>query len=117
MSSPNLLELASDHREQRILEGLQAVLRENEAYDFDRLVDLVRPESEFELRLLLGKLVRAGHLRILYRVLSPEAHGGIRDFDSLDEVPETIDDWRVGRQIDVNAENIRALYELGPAHV
>ena len=93
-------------------ERVTDLFRKGGEYDFGRLVQLVHPASQDELRLLLGALVRSGQLHLVFRVESPTRHGGIEDFSSIDEIPEHIDDWRAGGQrIDVNHENLRVLYE------
>jgi hypothetical protein len=83
---------------------------EHEEFTLNRLTDLVHPTSIELLAGALGELVRSGKLRLVVRVISPSTHGGIADFDSLDEVPDVIHDWRTDREVEVKADDLRVLY-------
>jgi hypothetical protein len=79
-------------------------------YTFDRLAE-VTGADEATLSLILGELVRHKALHQIFRVESPSG-GGIDDFDSFNDVPDTIKDWRADdREIPVTSRNLRVIYE------
>lgn len=93
---------------------LQAVLRKaqpEDEYTFEYLVSTVEPPSIEELAAALTTLVNEGMLRQIVRVESPTTHGGLGDFDSIQEVPEEMHDWRTDEYIRVRPENLRVLYK------
>lgn len=82
-------------------------------------------DSEFTLRLLemklgqvplsalslaLAELQEEGVVDRILRVESPESHGGIEDFTSLEAVPDQIYDWRAGKTIEIEPENIVPIF-------
>lgn len=80
------------------------------------LIDQVHPRSAEELAAALGDLVRKGQLRQIIRVYSRRVPGGgIRDFNSLKEIPPVIHDWRSDTQMEVDPEDYKVVYVL-PAH-
>ena len=46
----------------------------------------------------------------MIRVISPTTRGGIKDFDSLTDVPDRIHDWRADSEMEVEPDNLRILY-------
>jgi hypothetical protein len=61
----------------------------------------------------LGELVRAGRLKMLFRVYSQKVSGGgIQDFDSLEKIPNQIFDWRGGVNMEVTGEDTRVIYKV-----
>jgi hypothetical protein len=83
-------------------------------YSLNRLCDEVSPKNRDAFTSALGELVRQGTLKLVFRVLSPGTEKGIKDFESLDEIPDVLDDFRTGTRIEVTPENLRAVY-VAPA--
>lgn len=116
MSSINLGEITGQFHEglgpTMRLKRLASSWQTGEVYTFDRLYDVVSPSSPQVLSLILSELVRRGILEEVVRVESPESHGGIGDFGSVEEVPDTIFDWRLNREIEVRPENVQVLFRV-----
>jgi hypothetical protein len=84
-------------------------------YSLNRLCDELMPNNREVLASALGELVRQGTLKLVFRVLSPGTEKGIKDFESLDQIPEVIDDTRTGLKVEVRPENLKPVY-VAPAH-
>jgi hypothetical protein len=116
MSSINLREITSRFHEgagpAKRLQKLASNWRPGEVYTFDHLYQEVSPSSPEALSLILGELTRRGILERLVRVESPSTGGGIRDFPSVLDVPDRIYDWRSGREIEVQPDNLRVLFRV-----
>lgn len=80
-------------------------------FTLQRLYDLASPSTTFVFAQLLNHLVENGVLRKIVRIESPSL-GGIEDFPSIMDVPETIFDWHQGVTINVTPENIRVFYQV-----
>ena len=78
----------------------------------NRLYDILSPASQGSLAKLLGDLVDAGLLKLVVRIESPETGGGIEDYSSITEVPDTLHDIYSDHEFHVNPENIKILYKL-----
>jgi hypothetical protein len=63
------------------------------------------------LSLALAELQAEGVIEKIVRVESPESHGGIGDYSSLEEVPGSLEDWRTGRTVEVTPENMTLLFK------
>jgi hypothetical protein len=63
-----------------------------------------------QLSLILTELADGGVLHRIVRVESPETGGGIADYHSLLEIPETIRDYRTGKTLEVTPDNIRTIF-------
>ncbi len=116
MSSINLGNITS-----KFHEGLGPTVRLNrlashwhagEVYTFDHLYQEISPSSPTNLSLILAELVRRGLLEKLVRVESPFTGGGIRDFGSVEDVPETIYDFHSDREIEIQPDNLRVLFRV-----
>ncbi len=83
---------------------------ENQEFTLNRLSDLVEPNSKEALAGALGELVRSGEIKFVIRVISPRAQGGIKDFESIEQVPAVVYDRYTDTQVEVTAENLRLLY-------
>lgn len=77
---------------------------------YDRLLDLVHPASQAQFAEVMRQLVRDKKLREVIRVESAKG-GGIGDFSSLEDVPDTIHDWRTDQNVEVTADMLRVVYE------
>jgi len=78
----------------------------------NRLYDIISPRSRSSLAYILNELVSSGLLHRIVRIESPVTGGGIADYESITDVPDTIHDIYSDVDIHVNPENIRVLYEL-----
>ncbi|SRR5713226_1529198 len=116
MSSINLGEITSKFHMRlgptRRLQRLASSWEPGEVYTFDRLYEEVSPPSREVLSLILGELVKRGVLEQLVRVESPSNKGGIKDFASVNDVPERIYDWRSAREIEVQPDDLRVLFKV-----
>jgi hypothetical protein len=99
--------------EREAIERLSEVLGsvEEKEYTLNRLTDLVHPNSVESLAGALGELVRSGELKFVVRVISPSTLGGIKDFQSLEDVPPVLRDWRSDTDIEVSPQNLRLVYK------
>lgn len=84
-------------------------------FTLNRLCELVKPNNRIEFALALGELVRLGGMKVVFRVVSPTTQGGVGDFDSFDDVPPEIHDWRTDTHFQVEPENLRTIF-LVPAN-
>jgi hypothetical protein len=98
--------------ERESLRKLAELLRRGEhaEYTLNRLSDLVEPNSKEALAGALGELVRSGEIKFVIRVISPRAQGGIKDFESVEEVPAIVYDRYTDTELEVTPENLRLLY-------
>lgn len=81
-----------------------------EEYTFEYLVNKVHPSSPEALAAALAFLVDKGILTQVVRVESPSAQGGIKDYPSIQAIPDEIHDWRAGEDIAVKPEYLRVIY-------
>jgi hypothetical protein len=72
--------------------------------------------SAVSLAIVLAELQEQGLVDRIVRVESPESHGGIKDFTSLDDVPNEIYDWRTQQTIPVTPENITLVFRAHRAN-
>jgi hypothetical protein len=56
-------------------------------------------------------LENTGKIKKILRVESPSL-GGIGDFESIEDIPNIIEDFRTGLELEVEPENIKVLYTL-----
>ena len=94
------------------LNRLASHWRTGEVYSFDHLYQEISPSSPTNLSLILGELVSRGLLEKILRVESPFTKGGIKDFSSLEEVPDKIYDFHSHREIEVRPDNLRVLFKV-----
>lgn len=78
-------------------------------FTLNSLFDAAKPQSMSQLVVLLDDLVRAGLLRRIYRIQSA-AGGGIGDYASFVEIPSSVFDVRVGREVAVGREQIQLIF-------
>lgn len=105
----------------KLHEGLGTTVRLNklasnwhqgEVYSFDHLYQEIAPSSTTVLSLILAELVQRGFLEPIVRVESPYTGGGIKDFPTVEAVPERIYDFHSDQDIEVRPENIRVLFKV-----
>lgn len=82
-----------------------------QVFSVTRMFDVVHPSSMVAFAAILSRLVEKGVLVKIFRIES-DALGGIKDYPSLQEVPDTIHDWRRDIDITVTPENIRIYYKM-----
>jgi hypothetical protein len=87
--------------------------REVKEFTVQRMFDVASPVQQSVLIEILHRFAEQGVVDECVRVES-DAHGGIGDFDSLDQIPAVINDWRLGRQIEVTIDKVRLIYKLRP---
>jgi hypothetical protein len=80
-------------------------------YTFDHLYQKAGFSSPEALSLVLAELVDRGEIQKRVRVESPST-GGIGDYESLQEVPKTVYDWRSDKQLTVTPENLQVIFKL-----
>jgi hypothetical protein len=104
-------------QEQDTIQRLAGFINDNhnkpeKVFTLQRLYDLASPSTAFVFAQLLNDLVEVGVIKKIVRVESPIL-GGIEDFSSITEVPDTITDWHQDDiTIEVKPENIRVLYKV-----
>jgi hypothetical protein len=81
-------------------------------YTFEHLLSVLEPSSPEALSYILAQLVKNGEIRKIIRVESPKNKGGIGDFSSILEVPETIHDTRADQRVRVTPDLLRVIYRL-----
>lgn len=81
-----------------------------EEWDFEALYQALQPDSRASLEQELDELVREGQLNRIFRVQSPETHGGIRDFADPKEIPSVIHDWHSDTDITVEPRLVEVVY-------
>jgi hypothetical protein len=116
MSSINLGNITS-----KFHEGLGTTVRLNklashwhpgEVYTFDHLYQEISPSSTKNFALIVSELVQRGFLEKLVRVESPYTGGGIKDFSSVEDVPERMYDFHSDKEIEVQPDNLRVLFKV-----
>ena len=90
------------------------VLRPGKELTFNQLVERISPLSVSELGRILDDLTASKVIVQVIRVESPETHSGIRDYSSIDELPENIRDPYTGRMIDVTPDNVKVFFRPAP---
>ena len=75
-----------------------------------RIYDLITPSSLTVLAAILFRLEQEALITKVVRVES-DGMGGIGDFNSIIDVPETIYDSRLGKNIDVRFDQINLIYK------
>jgi len=78
---------------------------------FQQVSDQVAKLSTEKLARAMAVLVARGLVKQILRVESPEG-GGIKDFYSIEELPEDIHDWRTDTTLHIQPENVTVLYRF-----
>lgn len=119
MSSKTLQDLIQKFpREKAAIEKLEALRKEATSdtslgYEFtqERFFDRFSLSPTLETAGFLAELEERGVIHRIIRVES-RAGGGIADYDSLVDVPDTLHDFRTDKVINVGAEDLRVLYTI-----
>lgn len=78
----------------------------------NRLVDVAGEIASAPLASVLAQLVQAGCIEQFLRVVTDQG-AGLQDFNSIDEVPDEVYDWKETQQmVRVHPGNLRVLYRL-----
>ena len=104
-----LLRPRPDRIRQQLIELFQN--RPGREYTPQQLYLEISPSSAEALALVLDELSREGVVRRVYRVESPMSHSGIKDFSSIEEIPEVLHDWTVDQEIEVDPSFIRPIFK------
>lgn len=120
MSSINLDSLISEFPEQESsVQKLAAFFEEKQdprnvkEFTIQRIFDIAQPVSQSVLVEILHRFAEQGIVRECIRVES-EGLGGIGDFDSFEDIPPVMNDWRLGREVEVRLDQLRWIYKLLP---
>ena len=81
----------------------------NKEYSVNRLFEIAHPMSMRYLALAIKRLINAGTLRQRIRVVARNG-GGIGEFESIEEVPSVIENWREGFKVEVKPEQLEIIY-------
>ena len=95
----------------RELEDLLRHAKPREEYTFEYLAGRLAPIEPDQLAVALAYLVKQGSLRQFVRIESPGTRGGIRDYGSIQEVPDEVYDWHTQEKLDVQPEHLRVVYK------
>lgn len=98
--------------EEPALESLGKLVGSGEPVEltFEYIATRVRATSIEKLAAILAELTNSGDLQRVVRVESRD-QGAIQDFESLQDVPERIHDWRIDEDIDVTPDRLRVIYK------
>jgi hypothetical protein len=97
--------------ERRGLESrVREILRPDKELTFNQLVEKLSPTSVSEFARVLDKLTASKVIDQVIRVESPETHSGIREYKSIEDLPEKIFDEFTGRTIDVTPDNVKVFF-------
>ena len=81
-------------------------------YNLDGLANVAHPNSALALTSILNMLVSAGYIRKTFRVISPTDAGGLLEAQSINDIPEFIEDLKGnGESFAVSLENIKIIYK------
>jgi hypothetical protein len=117
MSSATLRDIiAKLPTERSTIERLERLLGEHRDRDYtaERLYRLVEPHSRKSLARVLFELVGHGLVDTYVTVESPSG-GSIGEYESLDDVPAVVKDFRTGRSMRVSPEDLRVHYRWSNA--
>jgi len=102
--------------ERELRRKLEALLAEAHAaarpmeFDLNTLFDRVQAGTLAQLALALRALVGEGRITVVFRVMSP-AGGGIADFKTLTEIPNTLEDrFNDWQELEVTPDRVVPVY-------
>lgn len=119
MSSTSFYILTAEFPEERAaILKLEELIEQGDGrkreFTANRLLEIAGISSARVFAKIIGRLVEDGLLQKKVRVEST-ARGGIGDFDSLLDVPSVIYDSQIGKEIEVNLDQVHLIYKI-PAH-
>lgn len=92
------------------LERLQSTGREQEL-TFNRIFELVEPSSQVILHSILQRLCTQGFVTQWVRVIADSGEA-IKDYPSLVDVPDEVENWRTGRVMSITSDNLEVIYKI-----
>lgn len=82
-----------------------------EVYTLPQLADRLQVTRIEPLVQALADLTRDHIVDQIFRIESPKNRGGIEDFTKLEDIPDSISDWRQGGlEIDVTPQLVKVLF-------
>lgn len=81
------------------------------AYPLQFILSTLGLEASPEAFSVIYQLEETGCLKRIYRIESSSL-GGLKDFDSIVDIPSEIEDFRTGKILEVTPQNIRVLYVI-----
>lgn len=82
----------------------------NTELSLERIIDISNPSSNFAISSLLQMLVSQG---IFKRIIRLEVNdSAVKDYESLDQIPNIEHDWRNDVDVEVRPENLRIYYKI-----
>lgn len=81
-------------------------------FPLNRLFDKLLPHSDYSLLEIMTYLVDQGAVERIFRVESPKTHTGIADFESPEDIPDTIHDETTDEEIEVSVEDVKMYFKF-----
>ena len=81
-------------------------------FTFEHLLNVVRPESDAVLALMLTDIAREGGCNRVVRVQSRETRGGLGDYSSVTEVPREIHDEFSDTVFEIQPDDLLVVYRF-----
>ncbi len=115
MSLPSLNNLINEFpKEEEPLSRINNLIDTSEVgktlFTLNKLYETSRFSSQFIFNYVLDRLVSDGVLKKIIRVETE--HGGVDDFQSINDVPNELIDWRTSEKFTVTPRHIKILYKL-----
>ena len=119
MSESGLKSLITKFPSERdTIKRLENLLRQGKeqdrVYTASRLTKILEPSSAWTFSFLLKDLASQGLLEQVMRLYSTSG-AGLKDFEDLDQIPETFFDHTTDSDIDVSMDDIEVVYKI-PGH-
>lgn len=118
MSSMRLERYLTEHpSEGEAISRLEKMLSGGRSYrvTLDQLADMIDAKSRDELSLILGELSADGLVKFALTVTSPYTNQPIGGYKSFAEIPRTMRDKSTDREIVVDFDYVKPIYEF-PLH-
>ena len=103
--------MPSLENEREMIERLKELFRQRPEYTFSALMRFVKPPSAEQLALILDDLAKLGTIQRVFRLESPFTHQGIRDFDSILDVPDHYRDDVSEEEFEVRREHVFPIFK------
>ena len=108
-----LKSLISPNNENNVRRDVERLFRRAtaaEVYTLPQLAEQLHVRTVGTLALALAELTRDHIIDQIFRVESPKNRGGIADYMKIEDVPDTIRDWRQDAEINVEPRMVRVLF-------
>ncbi|MGI4813528.1 MAG: hypothetical protein ACRYGG_09380 [Janthinobacterium lividum] len=108
-----LKSLISPNNENNVRRDVERLFRRAtaaEVYTLPQLAEQLHVRTISTLALALAELTRDHIVDQIFRVESPKNRGGIADYTKIEDVPDTIRDWRQDAEINVEPRMVRVLF-------